>query len=131
MKLRVVSKSVGSLMYAKDMLKSAKENLVVYGVESCRKIQQPVSTFCCTFSPDIAVLILFQVLNGFLVPSTFLPPLANDLDIDSTSAAFLVSIIGIANIASRIASGFLADLSCSDPLIMNGAALTLTAWPSK
>nr|KAG5687358.1 hypothetical protein BaRGS_025364 [Batillaria attramentaria] len=40
MKLRVVSKSVGSLMYAKNMLKSVKENLVVYGVESCGKIQQ-------------------------------------------------------------------------------------------
>nr|KAG5695959.1 hypothetical protein BaRGS_017540 [Batillaria attramentaria] len=27
-------------MYAKNMLKSVKENLVVYGVESCGKIQQ-------------------------------------------------------------------------------------------
>ncbi|KAK7487191.1 hypothetical protein BaRGS_00021543 [Batillaria attramentaria] len=62
---------------------------------------------------------------GVLVPSSFLPPLANDLDIDSTSAAFLVSIIGIANIASRIASGFLADLSCCDPLVINGAALVI------
>nr|KAG5688212.1 hypothetical protein BaRGS_003111 [Batillaria attramentaria] len=40
MKLRVVCKSVGILMYAKNMLKSVKENLVVYGVESCGKIQQ-------------------------------------------------------------------------------------------
>ncbi|KAK7487192.1 hypothetical protein BaRGS_00021544 [Batillaria attramentaria] len=62
---------------------------------------------------------------GLLIPSTFLPPLANDLDIDSTRAAFLVSIMGIASTASRIASGFLADLSCCDPLIMNGAALVI------
>ncbi|KAK7487224.1 hypothetical protein BaRGS_00021576 [Batillaria attramentaria] len=54
------------------------------------------------------------------IPSTFVPPLAHTLGIDSTNAALLVSIMGIANIISRVVIGFVCEQPWADLFIING-----------
>ncbi|XP_070201574.1 monocarboxylate transporter 5-like [Littorina saxatilis] len=60
---------------------------------------------------------------GFFVPFIYLPTLCIDLGISATKAAFLISIIGIANTISRVVVGFVSDQPWADCLIINNVAL--------
>nr|KAG5698941.1 hypothetical protein BaRGS_024862 [Batillaria attramentaria] len=77
-------------------------------------------------------LSVFLWSAGLFVPPTYLPPLAYDLGIDSTRAAFLVSIIGFSNTLGRVVFGFVSDLPRVDPLVIKtvmvvvGGAATCT-----
>ncbi len=62
---------------------------------------------------------------GFFVPFIFLPDLAKDYDIGKSDAAFLISIIGIANTFARVAAGWVSDQPWADCLIINNCALLI------
>ncbi|XP_060073573.1 monocarboxylate transporter 14-like [Ylistrum balloti] len=66
-------------------------------------------------------------MTGFYVPFTYIVDRAVMLGIDSTRAAFLLSIIGITNTIGRVLSGFLADLKFVDSLVINNIALVISA----
>nr|KAG5696072.1 hypothetical protein BaRGS_017184 [Batillaria attramentaria] len=63
-----------------------------------------------------------RVTEGLYIPSTFIPPLAHTLGIDPTNAALLVSVMGIANIVSRVIVGILSDQPWADNFVINGLA---------
>ena len=65
-------------------------------------------------------------MSGFYVPFTYIVDRAQILGISGTDAAFLLSVIGIANTFGRIASGFLADLKNMDALVINNVALFIS-----
>jgi len=63
---------------------------------------------------------------GFYVPFTYLPLHAvaqGSVLPESNKLAFLISIIGISNVVSRIGVGFISDLPCVDCVLINSAAL--------
>ncbi|KAK3855220.1 hypothetical protein Pcinc_038363, partial [Petrolisthes cinctipes] len=66
----------------------------------------------------IGVANLFGML-GFYTPFVYLPAAAQEKGIDSQSATFLISIIGITNTVGRVLSGILADLPWVNPLWLN------------
>ncbi|KAK7482391.1 hypothetical protein BaRGS_00026410 [Batillaria attramentaria] len=67
-------------------------------------------------------LSVFLWTAGLYIPSTFIPPLAHTLGIDPTNAALLVSVMGIANIVSRVIVGILSDQPWADNFVINGLA---------
>lgn len=78
-------------------------------------------------SPTFVIygLSCFLCMLGFFVPFIYLPTLCGDLGIANTEAAFLISIIGIANTVGRVAVGFVSDLQWVDCLLINNLALVL------
>ncbi|XP_059146158.1 LOW QUALITY PROTEIN: monocarboxylate transporter 12-like [Physella acuta] len=67
----------------------------------------------------------FLCMTGFFVPFIYMPSQAVNLGMDTQSAAFLISIIGITNTVGRVAVGFISDQPWADCLIINNAALIL------
>lgn len=76
------------------------------------------------------VFLLFAISNlctsiGFNMPFIYLPDRALELGIDSTDAAFLISVIGIANTFGRIVFGWLSDRQSVNRLYLYNSALTI------
>lgn len=76
------------------------------------------------------IFLLFTISNfltslGFCVPYIYLPDLAIQLGIGRSEAAFLISVIGIANTVGRVVFGWLSDLKCVDRLVLYNTVLTL------
>ncbi|XP_064615167.1 uncharacterized protein LOC135479278 [Liolophura sinensis] len=76
------------------------------------------------------VFLLFAISNlctsiGFNMPFIYLPDRALELGIDSTDAAFLISVIGIANTFGRIVFGWLSDRQSVNRLHLYNCALTI------
>lgn len=77
------------------------------------------------------VFILFTVSNfltslAFQVPYIFLPDRAEkQLEIEPKDAAFLLSIVGIANVVGRLVFGFLSDRPQINRLWLYNAAVTV------
>lgn len=67
----------------------------------------------------------FVLLAGFFIPFNFLPDFAKDLNIGSSEAAFLISIIGISNTVTRILVGFVTDQPWADALLINYISLII------
>lgn len=79
-------------------------------------------------SPSFMILALsgFFTLCGFFVPFIYLPSHATEsAGIDKDKATFLVSILGITNIAARIICGWLSDMPKMNALMINNVALTI------
>lgn len=66
-------------------------------------------------------------MSGFYVPFTFLVDRAQRLGVPGTEAAFLLSVIGIANTIGRILAGLLADMKNVDALVINNVALIISS----
>ena len=60
---------------------------------------------------------------GFFVPFIFLPDYAMSHGIQLKQAAFLLSIIGIANTLARVVTGWVSDRPWADRLLINNLAL--------
>ncbi|BFZ13916.1 hypothetical protein BsWGS_16955 [Bradybaena similaris] len=90
-------------------------------------VQSFVSVFDISLLKSPTFLIYgvscFLCMAGFFVPFIYMPTHAMDLGLDSTSAAFLISIIGIANTVGRVAVGFVSDQTWADCLLINNVAL--------
>lgn len=67
----------------------------------------------------------FLCMTGFFVPFTYLPDMAITFSMSRDQAAFLVSIIGIANTIARVACGWVSDRSWADCLMINNCALVI------
>lgn len=67
----------------------------------------------------------FLCMTGFFVPFIFLPDMALDFGMARSQAAFLISIIGIANTVARVAAGWVSDQPWADCLVVNNIALIL------
>lgn len=65
-------------------------------------------------------------MSGFYVPFTYLVDRAKILGISGTEAAFLLSVIGIANTIGRVLSGIIADHKKVDALVINNVALVIS-----
>jgi hypothetical protein len=63
--------------------------------------------------------------TGFYVPFTYLPHHATEMGLSLEQAAFLLSIIGIANTIARVLCGWVSDQSWADCLIINNVALMM------
>ncbi|XP_048777927.2 monocarboxylate transporter 12-like isoform X2 [Ostrea edulis] len=66
-------------------------------------------------------------MTGFYVPYTYIVDHALQLGISKPDAAFLLSVIGIANTVGRLLSGLLVDIFKLDALVINNIALVLSA----
>ncbi|CAG5134292.1 unnamed protein product [Candidula unifasciata] len=90
-------------------------------------VQSFVSVFDISLLKSPTFLIYgascFLCMFGFFVPFIYIPTHAIDLGLDSTSAAFLISIIGITNTVGRVAVGFVSDQTWADCLLINNVAL--------
>ena len=76
------------------------------------------------------LFLMFAISNfltsiGFCVPYIFLPDRAMMLNIDEDKAAFLISVIGIANTVGRVVFGFLSDRPWVNRLMLYNTALML------
>ena len=76
------------------------------------------------------IFLLFVISNfctsiGFNMPYIYLPDRAHEAGIDKTRAAFLVSVIGIANTVGRVIFGWLADRPWVNRLMLYSTALTI------
>ncbi|XP_067949510.1 monocarboxylate transporter 12-like [Watersipora subatra] len=93
-----------------------------YPAQAGKKSQGRCGNFAGSFKSliDFSLLkdwafVLFLLSNfftslGFNAPFLFIPDRAKEYNISSGKAAFLVSIVGIANTVGRIMFGFIADL---------------------
>lgn len=62
---------------------------------------------------------------GFFIPFLYLPTVAQGMQIEKAMAAFLISIIGIANTVGRVMVGYFSDKPWVDPLLCNNFALII------
>ena len=69
------------------------------------------------------ITFVAQSFVGFFVPYTYMVDMAISYGISADEAAFLLSIIGIANTVSRVACGWIADRPWGNSLIVNNCAL--------
>lgn len=62
--------------------------------------------------PELILYIAFAILaaSGFFIPPLFLVPYANHIGIEQYWAAFLLSILSLADLLGRLACGWLANL---------------------
>ena len=87
--------------------------LFVFFCRSLPKFASPLTRNC------------FLPVAGFFVPFIYLPTLCIDLGIPAAKAAFLISIIGIANTVGRVVVGFVSDQPWADCLLINNVALVI------
>ncbi|ELU17411.1 hypothetical protein CAPTEDRAFT_225743 [Capitella teleta] len=93
---------------------------------------------CCKRSCDcidlsylknpVFIIYCFSILMfcfGYHVPYTYTPERARQLGIDSKSSSFLVSVMGMANVGSRLLFGWVADRSKGVRFYLAGIMLTL------
>lgn len=64
-------------------------------------------------------------MMGFFVPFVYLSNYASDIGVSKTDAAFLFSVIGIANTGGRVFSGWVSDRPKVDALFITNVALTI------
>ena len=64
-------------------------------------------------------------LSGFFTPSTFIPDHAKDSGMTSQDTVYLLMAISISSSISRVAVGWVADMSWSDTIVINSVALLL------
>ena len=97
------------------------ESTGAQGVVNKQKAEQHATRGCCSqivsnyfasdlFKNPIFYLVCFSVVMfcfGYHVPYTYTPGRAQHLDVNSTQSSFLVSIMGIANVVSRLAFGWI------------------------
>ncbi|PVD27383.1 hypothetical protein C0Q70_12541 [Pomacea canaliculata] len=67
----------------------------------------------------------FLCMAGFFIPFLYLPTVAQGMQIEKAMAAFLISIIGIANTVGRVMVGYFSDKPWVDPLLCNNFALII------
>ncbi|XP_064650892.1 monocarboxylate transporter 12-like isoform X2 [Lineus longissimus] len=92
-----------------------------------RNVMGNMMDFSLLRSPTFIVygLSCFLCMIGFFVPFMFLPDHSLKMGIHKNEAAFLLSILGIANTVARVFSGWLADRPWADALIINNTALLI------
>jgi len=92
----------------------------------CASFQKTID-FSLLLDPVFAIygLACFLTMTGFYVPFTFLPDYAISEGIKRDNAAFLLSIIGIANTVARVLVGWVSDQSWADCLLINNCALIM------
>lgn len=94
-------------------------------------VDDPPKTCCAKFAASFSNLIDFSLLRdwafvlflisnvftnlGFNAPFLFIPDRAKEYGIDNQKAAFLVSIVGIANTVGRVLFGYVADVRWIKP----------------
>ncbi|XP_050398485.1 monocarboxylate transporter 12 [Patella vulgata] len=76
------------------------------------------------------IFVMFAVSNfftsiGFNMPFIYIPDRALEAGIDESRAAFLLSVIGIANTVGRVLFGWLSDRSGVNRLMLYNTALTI------
>ncbi|XP_013390729.1 monocarboxylate transporter 13-like [Lingula anatina] len=76
-------------------------------------------------------VVLWLVCNliiqiGLVVPYTYIPDKAVDVGIEVKNAAFLMSIVGIANTVGRVVMGLFADFRCANRRYMLGISVMIT-----
>lgn len=74
--------------------------------------------------------MLFAISNlltsiGFCVPYAYVPDRAGEHGIDKRNAAFLLSVIGIANMVGRVVFGWIADRDRVNRLMLYNTSLML------
>ncbi|ESO11891.1 hypothetical protein HELRODRAFT_185246 [Helobdella robusta] len=77
--------------------------------------------------PNFALILVgnFFASIGAYIPFVYIAERAIYLNISENNAAFLISIIGIANIVGRLLSGTLANIPRLNTLLMHNVAVTL------
>jgi cyanate permease len=90
---------------------------------------------CCSEIIDVSFfkrpefcIICFSILMfcfGYHVPYAYTPERARQYGVDASSASFLVSIMGMANVGSRLVFGWVADRSPRIRFYLAGTMLTL------
>lgn len=78
-------------------------------------------------SPSFMLLAVsgFLCMMGFFVPFLYMEGRAKDGNMESSSAEFLVSAIGISNTVARVLCGFLSSLESVDANLLSNISITL------
>ncbi|XP_014662482.1 PREDICTED: uncharacterized protein LOC106805421 [Priapulus caudatus] len=92
-----------------------------------RSVFAEMTDFGLLRNPIFALICLANILAfaGFYVPFVYTNSRALDLGIEETSAAMLLSVIGIANTVSRVATGWLCDRPEVNTLHVNNCCLII------
>ncbi|KAK7488006.1 hypothetical protein BaRGS_00020751 [Batillaria attramentaria] len=88
--------------------------------KSCSDTLQEMLDMSLLKDPGFLLICLGNVLAflGFYVPFVYCVDFAQSMGIDSSSAAFIISVIGITNTVGRVMTGWLADMRRIDSLVI-------------
>ncbi|XP_013401046.1 monocarboxylate transporter 14 [Lingula anatina] len=105
-----------SMLYFPLKLKVIKGNETKQSVSRCDKTKMFFKNLFHTpllrradFVMWLVCILIVQI--GIVVPYTYIPDIAVAMGIEVNNAAFLVSIVGIANTVARVVMGLFADVS--------------------
>ncbi|CAH1797665.1 unnamed protein product [Owenia fusiformis] len=78
--------------------------------------------------PKFLIICLGNVLLfiGFYIPFVYISDFAIENNVSTTEAAWLISVIGIANTLGRVFMGWVADFPKVDPLLLHNIALLIS-----
>jgi MFS family permease len=121
-----IAKDIESIISEHDIKNNTRNCLVCCSVETRVACVQMAD---CRLLLD-PIFVLFAVSNllssvGLCVPYVFLPDRGRAVGLDPSSAAFLISIVGISNMVGRLVFGFISDFECVNRLMLYNSVLVL------
>ena len=105
------------LSVASDISKTLEVNKKCCGSINVELVKNPLFIRLCISN-------LLSCL-GYSVPYIFLTDLSISLGFDSSSSAFLISIIGISNTIARVFFGFISDYKCVNMTLLYNTNLVV------
>lgn len=103
----------GALMQPLKPKALSQTSSLMAGYEDLSKTTKKAPFFCSMIQrPELLLYIAFAILaaSGFFIPPLFLVPYANHMGIEQYWAAFLLSVLSLADLLGRLACGWLANL---------------------
>ncbi|XP_013401065.1 monocarboxylate transporter 14 isoform X2 [Lingula anatina] len=117
-----------SMLFFPPTLKSKEENETKQNLKFSVKTDMSLKNLIhipLLREADVVVwlvcMLMFKV--GVVVPHTYIPDAARAKGIEVNNAAFLVSIVGIANTVARVVMGLSADFRCANRRYMVGTSV--------
>ncbi len=101
------------------------ENKTQTGIDKkCEKLSTEVADYSLFKRPTFALYCFSWSMYafGYFVPFTYIPLLAESIDIPKENSAFLLSIAGIANVVSRFISGCIGNIGASTRFYLLGVS---------
>ncbi|XP_013400915.1 monocarboxylate transporter 13-like [Lingula anatina] len=121
-----------SMLFVPPALKSNEENETKQNSKCCEKTTRFFKNLIhisLLRKADVVAwlvcMLIFQV--GLVVPHTYIPDIAVAMGVEANNAAFLVSIVGIANTVARVIMGVFADFRCANRRNMLGISVMVGA----
>ncbi|XP_014205911.1 monocarboxylate transporter 4 [Copidosoma floridanum] len=120
--------SVTRLPTAQDLAEEEEGRSFNFCPESVKRILTTMLDISLLKKPSFVILSISGCLTmmGFYTPFVFVKDRALESGVDSNSAMFLVSIIGIGNVIGRLVFGGVVSLPGINALVVNNVFITLS-----